>query len=56
MNTVRKPFTIRHRCIIIKRFVKNFLQDILMKCFAVSFFDNSAAAYVVFARQTLRTL
>ena len=37
MNTVRKHFTIRHRCIIIKRFVKNFLQDILMKCFAVSF-------------------
>ena len=37
MNTGRKHFTIRHWYITIKRFVKNFLQDILMKCFAVSF-------------------
>ncbi|QTQ11713.1 hypothetical protein HRI96_05570 [Treponema parvum] len=29
---------------IIKRFERNFLQDIPMKYFAVSFFDNSAAA------------
>ena len=43
MNTGRKHFTIRHWYITIKRFVKNFLQDILMNCFAVSFFDNSAA-------------
>ena len=37
-------FTIRYCCIIIKRFARNFLQDIPMKYFAVSFFDNSAAA------------